>query len=229
MASATRCPHYNVNAGVPKTLIQHLIRWVIASEGFAAEVLHTLGLILDTEISPELVPPGADAALQSTEQKIGPYALQDFTLFYILRYGFRPSKIAFLALRAWSDAERGSWPPGFPQDRRVAYALPEIKHWLELFLRRYFGFSQFKRSAMPNGPKLSAGGLALAARRLAGAVGRKCPGLARRARPERAVATATAPPRGGGGNRQLAGANRFSSAESLCRRISVRAFGPSAM
>ena len=150
--------HYNVNAGVPKTLIQHLIRWVIATSGFAAEVLHTLGLILDTEISPELVPPGADAALQSTEQKIGPYALQDFTLFYTLRYGFRPSKIAFLALQAWSDPERGSWPPGFPQDLRVAYALPEVKRWLELFLRRYFGFSQFKRSAMPNGPKLSAGG-----------------------------------------------------------------------
>ena len=150
--------HYNVNAGVPKTLIQHLIRWVIASEGFAPEVLHTLGLILDTEISPELVPPSEDAVLQSTEQKIGPYALQDFNLFYTLRYGFRPSKIAFLAMQAWSDVAAGSWPPHFPEERRLAYSLPEIRHWLELFLRRYFGFSQFKRSAMPNGPKLSSGG-----------------------------------------------------------------------
>ncbi len=150
--------HYNVNAGVPKTLIQHLIRWVIAAEGFAPEVLSTLGLILDTEISPELVPAGEDAALQSTEQKIGPYELQDFNLFYTLRYGFRPSKIAFLAMRAWGDASRGTWPPGFPSERRNAYELDAIRHWLALFLQRYFGFSQFKRSAMPNGPKLSSGG-----------------------------------------------------------------------
>ena len=150
--------HYNVNAGMPKTMIQHLIRWVITSEGFAPDVLRTLGLILDTEISPELVPAGEDAALQSTEAKIGPYELQDFNLFYILRYGFRPSKIAFLALQAWGDARQGSWPPGFPEARRHSYDLGEIRRWLELFLQRYFGFSQFKRSAMPNGPKLSSGG-----------------------------------------------------------------------
>ena len=150
--------HYNVNAGVPKTLIQHLIRWSIATAQFEAPALDVLGLILNTEISPELVPAGEDAVLQSTELKIGPYALQDFNLFYTLRYGFRPSKIAFLALQAWGDAGRGSWPAGFPEDRRRDYALDEIRHWLELFLRRYFGFSQFKRSAMPNGPKLSSGG-----------------------------------------------------------------------
>ncbi len=150
--------HYNVNAGVPKTLIQHLVRWVIDSGQFAPEVLHTLGLILDTEISPELIPAEEGAVLQSTEQQIGPYALQDFNLFYTLRYGFRPSKIAFLAGHAWSDPARGSWPPGFPVSRRRGYEPGEIRHWLELFLQRYFGFSQFKRSAMPNGPKLSAGG-----------------------------------------------------------------------
>ncbi|WP_428376554.1 NAD(+) synthase [Lichenicoccus sp.] len=150
--------HYNVNAGVPKTLIQHLIRWSIATAQFAPEALHVLGLILETEISPELVPAAADAALQSTEQKIGPYALQDFNLFYTLRYGFRPSKVAFLAWRAWGETGRGTWPPGFPEQRRREYPLGEIRHWLELFLRRYFGFSQFKRSAMPNGPKLSSGG-----------------------------------------------------------------------
>jgi NAD+ synthase (glutamine-hydrolysing) len=115
----------------------------------------TLLAILGTEISPELVP---GEVLQSTESKVGPYALQDFTLFHVLRYGFGPSKIGFLAGHAWSDADRGDWPSGFPDAGRVAYDLPEIRRWLELFLRRYFGFAQFKRSAMPNGPKVSAGG-----------------------------------------------------------------------
>jgi NAD+ synthase (glutamine-hydrolysing) len=151
--------HYNVNAGVPKTLIQHLIRFAIASGDFSADVGATLQSILDTEISPELIPADADTQqLQSTEAKIGPYALQDFNLFYTLRYGFRPSKIAFLALQAWGDAARGSWPPGFPEGKRGQYALPVIRKWLEVFLARFFGFAQFKRSAMPNGPKVSAGG-----------------------------------------------------------------------
>ena len=149
--------HYNVNSGVPKTLIQHLIRWVISSKQFDAETAATLTSILGTEISPELVP--ADAAgLQSTEAKIGPYELQDFTLFYVLRYGFRPSKIAFMAWRAWHDMGAGQWPPGFPAERRRGYDLAAIRHWLEVFLRRFFAFSQFKRSAMPNGPKVAAGG-----------------------------------------------------------------------
>ena len=151
--------HYNVNAGVPKTLIQHLIRWVISSRQFEDDaVAATLEAILGTEISPELVPADEGGALQSTEAKIGPYGLQDFNLFYTLRHGFRPSKIAFLALHAWGDAARGDWPPGFPAERRAAYALPEIRRWLEVFLQRFFGFSQFKRSAMPNGPKVAAGG-----------------------------------------------------------------------
>ncbi|MCQ8241713.1 NAD(+) synthase [Rhizosaccharibacter radicis] len=150
--------HYNVNAGLPKTLIQHLIRWVISSNRFDRPVLDTLQAILDTEISPELVPAAEGEVLQSTENKIGPYALQDFTLFHLLRFGFRPSKVAFLALQAWEDAERGFWPPGFPQARRRSYDLDEIRHWMTVFLRRFFQFSQFKRSAMPNGPKISDGG-----------------------------------------------------------------------
>lgn len=150
--------HYNVNAGVPKTLIQHLIRWVARSGQFHGDVPDTLDAILQTEISPELVPAGEDQAIQSTEAVIGPYALQDFNLFYTLRYGFRPSKIAFLALHAWGDAARGDWPAGFPDDKRRAYELKEIRSWLRVFLRRFFGFSQFKRSAMPNGPKVTAGG-----------------------------------------------------------------------
>jgi NAD+ synthase (glutamine-hydrolysing) len=147
--------HYNVNSGVPKTLIQHLIRWVISSGQFEDETNETLAAILDTEISPELVP---GEELQSTESKIGPYALHDFTLFHVLRYGFRPSKIGFLAWHAWRDREAGTWPPHFPEDKRTAYDLPEIWHWLEYFCRRFFAFAQFKRSAMPNGPKVAAGG-----------------------------------------------------------------------
>ena len=147
--------HYNVNAGVPKTLIQHLIRWVIASAQFAPGVGTTLEAILGTEISPELIP---GATPQSTEATIGPYALQDFTLFYTLRHGFRPSKIAFLALLAWEDAARGAWPPGFPPDRRPEYDLATIRRWMRVFLHRFFTTSQFKRSAVPNGPKVTAGG-----------------------------------------------------------------------
>ena len=150
--------HYNVNGGVPKTLIQHLIRWTIASGQFDEEVGVTLRSILDTEISPELIPAENGQPIQSTEAKIGPYALQDFNLFYTLRYGFRPSKIAFLSWRAWSDAERGSWPPNYPVEARPEYELRVIRHWLEVFLGRFFGFAQFKRSAMPNGPKVVAGG-----------------------------------------------------------------------
>ncbi|MGO4716121.1 NAD(+) synthase [Bradyrhizobium sp. 2TAF24] len=150
--------HYNVNSGIPKTLIQHLIRWVVASRQFPDEVGKTLTAIVAAEISPELVPVGAGEKPQSTEAAIGPYALQDFNLFYTLSYGFRPSKIAFLALRAWQEVGAGAWPPGFPAPMRRAYDLGEIRHWLEVFVRRFFAFSQFKRSAMPNGPKVSAGG-----------------------------------------------------------------------
>ncbi|HET7880745.1 MAG TPA: NAD(+) synthase [Acetobacteraceae bacterium] len=150
--------HYNVNAGVPKTLIQHLIRWVISARLFAPEVGNTLDAILATEITPELIPTKEGETPQSTEAFIGPYALQDFNVYYTLRHGHVPSKIAFLALHAWGDTARGEWPPGFPQHLRRSYDLPTIRKWLEVFLRRFFAFSQFKRSAMPNGPKVSAGG-----------------------------------------------------------------------
>lgn len=150
--------HYNVNAGVPKTLIQHLIRWVIATHQFDDAVDDILRSVLDTEITPELVPAGENEAVQSSEAIVGPYPLQDFTLFWVLRYGLRPAKIAFLAWHAWSDPRRGAWPPGYPSDQRPAYSFPEIRQWLTVFARRYFSFSQFKRSAMPNGPKVSHGG-----------------------------------------------------------------------
>jgi NAD+ synthase (glutamine-hydrolysing) len=150
--------HYNVNGGVPKTLIQHLIRWVIASGQFDTAVNDVLASVLDTEITPELVPTGEDEEIQSSEAKVGPYVLQDFSLYQVLRYGFRPSKVAFLAWHAWSDAERGDWPAGFPPEKRPAYSLAEIRRWLTVFVQRFYSFSQFKRSALPNGPKVSAGG-----------------------------------------------------------------------
>jgi len=149
--------HYAVNTGVPKTLIQHLIRYVIATGQFVEGTNEILRTILDQEISPELVPAREDERPQSTEAMVGPYALQDFTLFQVLRYGFRPSRTAFLAWHAWHDADAGQWPPGFPEDRRVAYDLAEVRHWLTVFVKRFFA-SQFKRSALPNGPKVSAGG-----------------------------------------------------------------------
>ncbi|MGB5735725.1 MAG: NAD(+) synthase, partial [Thiohalocapsa sp.] len=152
--------HYNVNASVPKTLIQYLIRWVIASGQFDATANAVLQAILDTEISPELVP--ADAAggqgLQSTEARIGPYELQDFNIFYITRYGLRPSKVAFLAWHAWHDRGQGGWPDNLPEAGRNQYDLAAIRHWLEVFLWRFFKTSQFKRSCMPNGPKVGSGG-----------------------------------------------------------------------
>ena len=149
--------HYNVNAGLPKTLIQHLIRWAITSGYFSQTVSPVLTTILNTEISPELIP-ATNGKIQSTEDTIGPYALHDFTLFYILRYGLPPSRIAFMALQAWQNAEEDSWPPGFPDAERKAYDLVTIRHWLGKFLYRFFTTSQFKRSAMPNGPKIMAGG-----------------------------------------------------------------------
>ena len=148
--------HYNVNAGVPKTLVQHLIRWVADSEEVDERTGDLLREVLDQEISPELVP-SEDDRPQATEDFVGPYALQDFTLHKVLRMGYRPRKIAFMAWHAWRDAGAGEWPAGLPEDKRVAYTLPEVRRWLEVFVKRFFA-SQFKRSALPNGPKVSAGG-----------------------------------------------------------------------
>ena len=155
--------HYNVNASVPKTLIQHLIRWEIERGELIGPEREVLRSILATEISPELVPATAGASAgtgpaQRTEEKIGPYELQDFNLYQITRYGFLPSKVAFLAHHAWGDASAGEWPPGFPESARRQYDLPTIKRWLRVFLYRFFQISQFKRSAMPNAPKVGSGG-----------------------------------------------------------------------
>lgn len=149
--------HYNVNTGIPKTLMQHLLRWTAAGDIFGTDASAVIEDILSQEISPELVPADASGHLQSTQALIGPYELQDFTLFYLLRHGLRPSKIAFYEWHAWQDAAANTWPPHFPANERHEYTLGEIKGWMELFFRRFFA-NQFKRSTLPNGPKVVSGG-----------------------------------------------------------------------
>ncbi|MGZ3256209.1 MAG: NAD(+) synthase [Croceibacterium sp.] len=150
--------HYAVNAGVPKTLIQYLIRWVTRTNQFEPATDSVLEAILGQEISPELVPVGEDGEIQSTQQKIGPYELNDFFLHHTMRFGQLPSKVAFLAWHAWRDRTHGAWPAEFPEAAKNEYDLATIRKWLESFLFRFFELSQFKRSAIPNGPKVSSGG-----------------------------------------------------------------------
>ncbi len=154
--------HYNVNASVPKTLIQFLLRWAVDTDEFGPDAGRVLSAVLDTAISPELIPAGADADAeaphQNSEHTIGPYELQDFFLYHVLRFGNRPSKVAWLAHRAWGDRERGSWPDLIPSEHRNEYTLEQIERWLRVFLYRFFQTSQFKRSAVPNAPKVGSGG-----------------------------------------------------------------------
>jgi NAD+ synthase (glutamine-hydrolysing) len=151
--------HYSVNASVPKTLIQHVIRWVAQTEQLGAEASAILYRILETEISPELVPGDGSGAqpAQSSEAQVGPYELQDFHLYYTLRYGYAPPKVAFLAYCAWHDLEQGLWPD-VPTASRHQYDLDQIKAHLTTFLDRFFRLSQFKRSTIPNAPKVGSGG-----------------------------------------------------------------------
>jgi NAD+ synthase (glutamine-hydrolysing) len=150
--------HYNVNGSVPKTLIQHLIRWLISAQQFDARTRTVLERIVRTKISPELVPGSGDEPEHSSEAVVGPYELQDFNLYYISRFGYRPSKVAFLAHSAWGDRRSGVWPDTVPAQERREYDLATITSWLAVFLQRFFAGSQFKRSAMPNGPKVGSGG-----------------------------------------------------------------------
>jgi NAD+ synthase (glutamine-hydrolysing) len=154
--------HYNVNASVPKTLIQFLLRWAVDTDEFGAEAGRVLSAVLDTAISPELIPASGDASAndphQNSEHTVGPYELQDFFLYHVLRFGNRPSKVAWLAHQAWGDRDRGSWPDLIPAERRNEYSLGQIERWLRVFLHRFFQTSQFKRSAIPNAPKVGSGG-----------------------------------------------------------------------
>jgi NAD+ synthase (glutamine-hydrolysing) len=149
--------HYHVNASVPKTLIQYLIRWAAKTDQFGPEVSRLLEAIVATQISPELVPPRGGAG-QLAEEEIGPYELQDFNLYYLSRFGFLPSRVAYLAYNAWSDRDKGDWPDLLPLEKRHQYDLATIRKWLEVFLLRFFATSQFKRSALPNAPKVGSGG-----------------------------------------------------------------------
>jgi NAD+ synthase (glutamine-hydrolysing) len=157
--------HYNVNASVPKTLIKHLVHWVETTKLLGDAGSAVLRDILETEVSPELIPADAPAAGegastqpgQRTEDTIGPYELQDFHLYYTLRFGFTPSKVAFLAHAAWGDRARGRWPDELQKERNE-YGLADIKRHLGTFLFRFFKTSQFKRSCVPNSPKVGSGG-----------------------------------------------------------------------
>ena len=151
--------HYAVNASVPKTLIQHVVRWVAGTKRLGAEASRTLLEILATPISPELVPgDGSESGpAQDTEAIIGPYELQDFNLYYTLRFGYPPAKIAFLAWCAWHDRNVGPWPD-IPAEAHHQYGIGELKGHLRIFLHRFFQLSQFKRSCIPNAPKVGSGG-----------------------------------------------------------------------
>lgn len=150
--------HYNVNASVPKTLISHLVRWVAESDQVGKKGADVLLRILGTDISPELVPSKTSGQPeQKSEDVIGPYELQDFNLYYILRFGFAPAKVAFLAYTAWKSREEGAWPEGAHVNRNQ-YDLADIKRNLGIFLIRFFKYSQFKRSCVPNAPKVGTGG-----------------------------------------------------------------------
>ncbi len=151
--------HYNVNSSVPKTLMAHVVRWVAHTKQLGEDASAVLLDILETKISPELVPGTDDAEEphQHTEDFIGPYDLQDFNLYHILRFGYAPPKVAFLAYCAWHDASQGSWPD-IPAKEHHVYNAAQIKHNLRIFIERFFKFSQFKRSCIPNGPKVGSGG-----------------------------------------------------------------------
>ena len=177
--------HYNPNASVSKTLIQHLIRFVAASGDVDEETARVLHDILATEISPELVPPGADGVIQSTESIVGPYALQDFNLFYATRFGFRPSKIAYLAWNAWSDPQRGRWPPNIPDAAKRAYNLSEFKQWLSVFLLSLLRAQPVQAVGLAQRPENLVGRVPVSTRRLARPLRRHRPCLARRTRSRR--------------------------------------------
>ena len=150
--------HYNVNVSVPKTLIQYLLRWAADGNLFGKKTSEILLDILETEISPELIPgKRGEQPVQKTESEIGPYELQDFNTFYITRFGYLPTKVAFMAYCAWRDRRAGFWPD-VPEHKRHQYTIGEIRRWLEVFLQRFFETSQFKRSCIPNGPKVGSGG-----------------------------------------------------------------------
>ena len=153
--------HYAVNASVPKTLIQFLVQWVSEHEHLERATVEALDDVLATGVSPELVPASgvqSEEPTQLSEDVIGPYELQDFFLYHVLRFGYRPTKVAYLAHEAWRDRTVGAWPAARDDAPRNEYDLPTVCRWLRVFLHRFFATSQFKRSALPDGPKVGSGG-----------------------------------------------------------------------
>ena len=127
---------YGVNAGVPKTLVRHLVR--NEAQQLPEEISKILNDILDTPVSPELLPPDENGNIQQkTEETLGPYEVHDFYLYHFLRFGTRPEKLLFMASRAFAGI----------------YSEEQLKNWLKLFVRRFFT-NQFKRSCLPDGPKV---------------------------------------------------------------------------
>ena len=146
--------HYSVNPGIPKTMLQYMIRWVCRQNLFGEACTKVLKDILAQEISPELIPGGGEK-LQSTQDTIGPYELHEFFLYHLL-LGREPRDIAYLAYQAWADKQKGRWPADLPEADRHQYDLETILRWLREFLRRFFT-SQFKRTCVPGGPGITAG------------------------------------------------------------------------
>lgn len=146
--------HYSVNPGIPKTMLQYMIRWVCRQNLFGEACTKVLQDILAQEISPELIPGGGEK-LQSTQDTIGPYELHEFFLYHLL-LGREPRDIAYLAWQAWRDKDNGVWPADLPEADRHQYDLETILRWLREFLRRFFT-SQFKRTCVPGGPGITSG------------------------------------------------------------------------
>lgn len=146
--------HYSVNPGIPKTMLQTMIRWACRENRFGDACTRVLQDILAQEISPELIPGGGEK-LQSTQDTIGPYELHEFFLYHLL-LGREPRDIAYLAWQAWRDKDNGVWPADLPESDRHQYGLETILRWLRELLRRFFT-SQFKRTCVPGGPGITAG------------------------------------------------------------------------
>lgn len=149
--------HYNVNCAVPKTLVKHLINWIAQHRNFNENLKTVCKSVTNFDISPELVPP-TKHGVQKTEDNIGPYELHDFFLFHTIRFGLSPEKILFLAYHSWSQNTEEGWPPEYKEEQKNIYSMAELEKWLKIFLKKFYQESQFKRTAVPNGPKLTSGG-----------------------------------------------------------------------
>ena len=152
--------HYNVNVSVPKTADPHLIRWVVSRSNLMRQPAQTLEAILETEISPELVP-HAEGRRESRPRKppmYWPLRAAGFFLYYITRYGLRPSKVAFLAHHAWADKERGDWPDLLPEEKHSRIRSGDDQKMARGIPPAFFQIQPIQTERHPNGPKVGSGG-----------------------------------------------------------------------